>query len=135
MHSSLDMCLKMDSSSPRLFGAEISVWLGPQYPSNLISVQIWIVQVICYIDDIQVVRATETVSLKPTHKEKVRKLAAKLQKLTVVMCRQSLKSLLIVILSSYKANLTDILSDYTLLVEIEFHFCMKGYDLLILLVC
>ena len=65
---------------------------------------------------------TETVSLKPTREDKVCKLAAKLRKSTVVTCQQSSKSLLIVILSSYKAYLADILSEYMLLIEMEFHF-------------
>ena len=64
----------------------------------------------------------ETVSLKPTREGKIRKMAVKLRKLTVVTCQQSSKSLLIVILFSYKAYLADVLSEYMLLVEIEFHF-------------
>ena len=35
-HSILDLCLEVDSYQPRQSGAEIGVWLGPQYPSNVI---------------------------------------------------------------------------------------------------
>ena len=66
----------------------------------------------------------ETVSLKLTREGKVREIAAKLRNSTVVTCQQSLKSLLVVILFSYKAYLADVLSEYMLLVEIEFHFCI-----------
>ena len=61
---------------------------------------------------------SETVSLKPTREELARKLVAKLRNWTVVTCQQSSKSMLIVILFSYKAYLADVLSEYMLLVEI-----------------
>ena len=64
----------------------------------------------------------ETISLKLTCEGKVCEMAVKLRNLTVVTCQQASKSLLIVILFSYKAYLADVLSEYIVLVEIEFYF-------------